>query len=127
MGGDHQRSVEIQPGRSLIHANVAEINSEKNPADGKLDVPDSTILGEGDYFAISYDNADAPNYGAVTDCIHDGGTLDLTLAGETEFTATKEWLDNDVAYERPDGEFQLWRYRKGSDYTTAAAVAGQQE
>lgn len=107
---------------SLIHANVAEINSEKNPADGKLDVPDSTILGEGDYFAISYDNADAPNYGAVTDCIHDGGTLDLTLAGETEFTATKEWLDNDVAYERPNGEFQLWRYRKGSDYTTAAAV-----
>lgn len=101
---------------SLIYATVSEEDK-----DGRLDVPGSVILEEGDYFAISYDNSAASNYGAVKDCIHDGGTLDLTLAGETEYQAEKQWLDEEDS-QRPAGELQLWRYRKGASYTTAAAV-----
>ncbi len=79
-------------------------------------------LDEGDYFAISYDNSSAPNFGAETERLHDGGTIYLTLSGSTGYTATKTWLDTGDKGKRPGGEFQLWRYRDGSSYTTAAPV-----
>ncbi len=94
-------------------------------------------LEEGDYFAMSYDNSAAPNYGAVTDKIHNGGTLYLTLTGTTEYKAEKVWLDSGTAsgilsklkeafgsggVKRPAGEFQLWRYRKGESPSAAAPV-----
>ena len=79
-------------------------------------------LDKGDYFAISYDNSSAPNFGAETERLHDGGTIYLTLSGSTEYTATKAWLDTGDVEKRPKGEFQLWRYRDGSSYTTAAPV-----
>ena len=46
---------------------------------------------------MSYDNSAAPNYGAVTDKIHNGGTLYLTLTGTTEYKAEKVWLDSGTA------------------------------
>ena len=79
-------------------------------------------LDAGDYFAISYDNAAAPNYGGVTDRLHDGGSLYLTLSGTKEYKATKVWVDSGDAEKRPSGTFQLWRFRENESYTTAAPM-----
>ena len=77
----------------------------------------------GDYFALTYDNSNSANYGSVTNKIHENGTLYLTLTGKTGYEATKVWLDQGVEKKnRPTGEFQLWRYREGENYTTAAPV-----
>ncbi len=81
-------------------------------------------LGE-DYLAISYDNSQASNDGSATDALYPGGTLVLTLTGEKQYQASKVWLDagtEEAKENRPQGEFQLWRYRKGESYTTAAPV-----
>lgn len=90
---------------------------------GQVTIPS---LQNGDYFAISYDNASAPNFGSVTDRLYSGGTLYLTLTGRKTYDAHKVWLDEGVAAgaqsQRPTGEFQLWRYRKGQPSTTAAPV-----
>ena len=86
-----------------------------------VDSLDSTVTG--DYFALTYDNSNSANYGAVTDKIHENGTLYLTLTGKTGYEAKKVWLDQGVEEKnRPTGEFQLWRYREGENYTTAAPV-----
>ena len=111
--------------------------------DDRLDSTDmpgmAEVLGE-DYFQISYDNSSSANFGTVADKVHDGGTIYLTLTGTTDYRATKAWLDEatildengdpvlseteaqEVRAMRPTGEFELWRYREGSDYTTATAV-----
>lgn len=75
----------------------------------------------GDYMEASYDNTAVPNFSNETTQVHSGGTLYLTLKGVTDYEATKEWLDPNPE-SRPEGEFQLWRYRAGEPYTTAAAV-----
>lgn len=86
-----------------------------------VDSLDSTVTG--DYFALTYDNSNSANYGSVTNKIHENGTLYLTLTGKTGYEATKVWLDQGVEEKnRPTGEFQLWRYREGESYTTAAPV-----
>ena len=47
----------------------------------------------------------------------------MTLTGKTGYEAKKVWLDQGVEEKnRPTGEFQLWRYREGENYTTAAPV-----
>lgn len=86
-----------------------------------VDSLDSTVTG--DYFALTYDNSNSANYGSITNEIHENGTLYLTLTGKTGYEATKVWLDQGVEEKnRPTGEFQLWRYREGENYTTAAPV-----
>lgn len=86
-----------------------------------VDSLDPTVTG--DYFALTYDNSNSANYGSVTNKIHENGTLYLTLTGKTGYEATKVWLDQGVEEKnRPTGEFQLWRYREGESYTTAAPV-----
>ena len=89
---------------------------------GRITIPS---LESGDYFAISYDNSAAPNFGSVTDKVHKGGTMYLTLTGLQNYSADKVWLDGgseEMKSQRPTGELQLWRYRSGSSYTTAAPV-----
>lgn len=88
--------------------------------DGKLD--NITGLDDpDDYFAISYDNSAVPSFSGVTDGVYSGGTLKLTLTGTREFEATKVWLD-DGRTERPKAVMELWRYREGEAYSTAALV-----
>ncbi len=80
---------------------------------------------DGDYLNILYDNTVVPQHGSVTDALHSGGTMYLTLTGTKPYSATKVWLDDgtvDTVAQRPSGEFQLWRYRKGQSYTTAAPL-----
>ena len=81
-------------------------------------------LDPGDYFAISYDNSAVPSFSGITDAVYSGGTLKLTLTGTREFEATKVWLD-DGSTERPTAEMELWRYREGEAYSTAALVRDQ--
>ena len=48
----------------------------------------------------------------------------LTLAGERQYEATKVWLDEGDEAARPEAELQLWRYRVGQSYETAAPMRG---
>ncbi len=82
------------------------------------------FLEPGDYLEVTYDNSQVPNYSNDTAQVYSGGILRLTLKGETDFEAQKVWLDpeNTSPTDRPGGEFQLWRYREGSGYQTAAVV-----
>lgn len=83
-------------------------------------------MEEGDYIQISYDNSATVGYQERTDRLYSGGTLVLTLTGTRGYEATKIWAENrtDVPEnERPEGEFELWRYpQRHEDYTKAAPV-----
>lgn len=124
---------------TLIQYSIMEdADGQGAEPDGKIYLEEG-VLDEGDYFNMTYDNTAAPNYGSVTDRIHNGGKLYLTLTGATEYEAHKVWLDEGSAVtssilgriaaffggdetKRPTGEFQLWRYRKGESPSTAAPV-----
>lgn len=103
-----------------------EYSVEEAPnGDGRLDADDripDNVLDAGDWFQISYDNSGAPNVGSEVDKVYDGGILYLTLTGTKDYSATKVWKDQADSSHRPDGELQLWRYRAGQSYTTAAPV-----
>ena len=103
-----------------------EYSVEEAPnGDGRLDADDripDNVLDARDWFQISYDNSGAPNVGSEVDKVYDGGILYLTLTGTKDYSATKVWEDQADSSHRPDGELQLWRYRAGQSYTTAAPV-----
>ena len=86
----------------------------------KLEVDE---LGE-DYFAVRFDNTDTAIVGNETEEVYSGGKLILTLTGTKQYQAKKVWLDEADSGNRPEVEFHLWRYRAGSDPSTAAPVAG---
>ena len=97
--------------------------SDQLPADGSL-LPGGETGQEDetlDYFAISYDNAGNVNANGSTTATYDGGTLRLTLAGETNYSATKVWLDNN-AEDRPEAIFYLFRYTEGNLHTDAMQI-----
>lgn len=107
---------------SLITYKVDQLpESEGGTTPGRLPLEN---MGE-DYLAITYDNSNVPNFGSIEDALYSGGTLNLTLTGNTEFEAYKVWLDagtQEAIDARPDGTFQLWRYRKGADFGAAAPI-----
>ena len=107
---------------SLITYKVDQLpESEGGTTPGRLPLEN---MGE-DYLAITYDNSKVPNFGSIEDALYSGGTLNLTLTGNTEFEAYKVWLDagtQEAIDARPDGTFQLWRYRKGADFGAAAPI-----
>lgn len=107
---------------SLITYKVDQLpESEGGTTPGRLPLEN---MGE-DYLAITYDNSNVPNFGSIENALYSGGTLKLTLTGNTEFEAYKVWLDagtQEAIDARPDGTFQLWRYRKGQDFGTASPL-----
>ena len=90
-------------------------------------LPDTGVEDE-DNVTVEFDNTNVPNHSGDTGEAYSGGTLNLTLTGETAYAATKKWLDpltggTDAEKEsRPGGMFELWRFREGTSYTNAAAV-----
>ena len=92
----------------------------------------NNILTDGDYLAESIENNAVSNWGTNVDQVYSGGTLILTLTGTTEYTATKEWQDEDKDENtvRPQADFYLWRFTKTSEeddylktaYQTASPV-----
>lgn len=90
--------------------------------DEKLDHTELPSLSEDEWYSVTYDNT-GTSHGSVTDKVHDGGHIYFTLSGTTEFSAQKVWLDGGNRENRPgDSVFQLWRYREGQPYTSAAPV-----
>ena len=103
---------------SLITYKVDQLpESEGGTTPGRLPLEN---MGE-DYLAITYNNSNVPNFGSIEDALYSGGTLNLTLTGNTEFEAYKVWMDSGTEV-RPGGTFQLWRYRKGQDFDTASPL-----
>lgn len=80
------------------------------------------VLEVDDRLEVNFDNTNAPNYSSDTSTLHPGGELVITLKGETDYNATKQWLDGGDDSGRPDVTFELWRYREGQGYDTAAPV-----
>lgn len=80
------------------------------------------VLAAGDRLVVNFDNTNAPNYGSDTSALHPGGELVITLKGETDYNATKHWLDEGEKEGRPQVTYELWRYREGQGYDTAAPV-----
>ncbi|HIQ64016.1 MAG TPA: Cna B-type domain-containing protein [Candidatus Avichristensenella intestinipullorum] len=78
------------------------------------------IFEPSDYLDVSYDNTNAPNFANDTDALYPGGVANLVLTGEQSFQATKLWADFGENPNRPDIEIQLWRFRKGSNPSTAS-------
>lgn len=77
-----------------------------------------------DYYLPEYDNKAVPNHGTNIKECYDGGTINLTLTGQTAYTGTKAWLDGGEVSQRPDGTFYLWRYtgKPGNGYAQASQV-----
>ena len=95
----------------------------KDGASGNLDSSDNLnykLVGD-DSIQVEFDNTNVPNQSGNTSAVYSGGSLYLTLTGTTDYDATKVWLDPDGTV-RPNSEFQLWRYREGTNYSDAAAV-----
>lgn len=91
-------------------------------SDGLLSEKLEGVLEVGDHLVVNFDNTNAPNYGSDTSALHPGGELVITLKGETDYNATKQWLDGGDDSGRPDVTYELWRYREGQGYDTAAPV-----
>lgn len=91
-------------------------------SDGLLSEKLEGVLEAGDRLEVNFDNTNAPNYGSDTSALHPGGELVITLKGETDYNATKQWLDGGDDSGRPDVTYELWRYREGQGYDTAAPV-----
>ena len=90
-------------------------------ADGKMDM-EGTAFDEGDYLTVAYNNAGASENQNAENGVYNGGTIRLTRTGTKDYEATKKWLDegDEAAAQRPDGVYEIWRYRAGESYNTAA-------
>ena len=93
-------------------------------AENAFDSLDGIIMDVEDSVKISFDNTQVPSHSGDTESAYSGGKIVLTLDGKTSYTAYKKWLDNGNKNLRPDGELQLWRFREGESFTTAARVDG---
>lgn len=91
-------------------------------SDGLLSEKLEGVLEAGDRLEVNFDNTNAPNYGSDTSALHPGGELVITLKGETDYNAKKQWLDEGEKEGRPQVTYELWRYREGQGYDTAAPV-----
>ena len=91
------------------------------------DIPAGNLSDNGDpndVLTPSYNNANSPSFGSVTDKCHEGGTLYLTRKGSITYNAAKNWLDEGDTSKRPAVSWYLWRYSKkdGGNYETASPV-----
>lgn len=143
--GEYDAYIQVEhatPGSGPASGSVTVFNTWKYHLDGSpitytiepqqgAEAPDRIEpdgLEDGDYFAITYDNTNAPNHSGEQDKLYPGGTILLTLTGIEGFTAKKAWLDDDAdPSKRPTAEYQIWRYRDtGAEaYRNASPVRGQ--
>ncbi len=119
---------------SPINYSVTEIeddadSSADSSADGKITTDElgntTGLLKEDEWYQIQYVNTGVPGEGQDTTALHSGGTLQLVRQGNTQYEATKIWLDSYGDGEnsgRPNATFTLYRYRKGEVPSTAAPV-----
>ena len=101
----------------------------ENPDTNKSDIISYTDLNglnidDGDYLKEEIENDAVSNHGTDVEKVYSGGTLYLTLAGETNYVGHKEWHDQyaiEQGWNRPDVTFTLWRFtqKPGMDLSTA--------
>ena len=85
--------------------------------------PGPGLVDEGDWYQIHYNNAGVSGDGQDTTALYSGGTLQLVRQGNTEYKATKIWLDSyGDAGERPTAEYTLYRYIEGYDPSTVSQL-----
>ena len=131
--GDAQVDIDgITPDRntgSLTISDTWKYNLDGTPivytvhsSEGLLGEKLQGVLEVGDHLVVNFDNTNAPNYGSDTSALHPDGELVITLKGETDYNATKHWLDEGEKEGRPQVTYELWRYREGQGYDTAAPV-----
>ena len=93
---------------------------DEEDLDNQIPIGSGGLGGDpGDYFAIRYDNAGVDNSGGSTTEVYSGGKLELTLTGETKYTAKKVWLDEGS---HPEVTFDLWRYPANGTWQGASQV-----
>lgn len=113
---------------SPINYSVTEIAG--TDADRKITTEElggvTGLLEDNEWYQIQYVNTGVPGEGQDTTALHSGGTLQLVRQGNTQYQATKIWLDSygDDSSDRPTASFSLYRYRKGEDPITAAPMTG---
>lgn len=73
-------------------------------------------------FALEYNNTAVPGKGGLTNTAYNGGRIILTNIGEKDYRATKYWLDDGDATQRPDAKYTLWRYTTGN-FANASQVS----
>lgn len=108
-------------------------NIDQTATDNKSDVinasnfhvfKDPTSKYYGDYLAEEINNDPVSNHGTdITKC-YDGGTIYLTLTGETNYKGYKDWHDQyaiDQGWNRPKVTFTLWRFTQKTDSDLATA------
>ncbi|MCF0229928.1 MAG: Cna B-type domain-containing protein, partial [Parasporobacterium sp.] len=78
----------------------------------------------GNDYSVTYDNTLVPNHGSDDKFVANGGKVSLVLRCETQYYATKFWLDGDRSELRQTAKFELWRYTDipGASYKTASPV-----
>ena len=115
----YQRDEEDGTVHELVYYLQEEALNEEG-LDGQIPIGSGGLGGDpGDYFAIRYDNAGVENSGGSTTEVYSGGKLELTLTGETKYTATKKWLDEGS---HPEVTFDLWRYPANGTWQGASQV-----
>ena len=96
--------------------------------ENQQEIADKIMVGDnsGDYYAVSYNNSNVPNFGDVYTSVYNKGTMILRLTGFTSYQATKIWLDEKVnSEERPQASWSLWRYSgegRADGYQSASPV-----
>lgn len=121
---------------TLTISNLPGYTLDKTLIDWKVSVDTEKFdneknLPEGDYFECEYNNSKVPNHGSDREICHNGGSLTLTIKGDTEYTGTKVWLDeytdssdDEKKAHRPEAEWELWRYseKPGVDWSQSSPV-----
>ena len=87
------------------------------------EIENSNVDGYRDYYQVWYDNAGSITTGSDASASFGSGSMTVTRTGNTSFSATKVWLDDDPSA-RPATTYTLWRYsdKPGQSSLTAAQV-----
>mgnify|MGYP004488750467 CR=1 FL=1 len=87
------------------------------------EIENSNSDGYRDYYQVWYDNAGSITTGSDASASFGSGSMTVTRTGNTSFSATKVWLDDDPSA-RPATTYTLWRYsdKQGQSSLTAAQV-----
>lgn len=87
------------------------------------EIENSNVDGYRDYYQVWYDNAGSITTGSGASASFGVGSMTVTRVGNTSFSATKVWLDDDPSA-RPATTYTLWRYsdKQGQSSLTASQV-----
>ena len=136
-GGELDETMELLRA-TLVESSDSDANSyvlslyaplydqDRNSIDLRLwqdEIENSNVDGYRDYYQVWYDNAGSITAGSDASASFGSGSMTVTRTGNTSFSATKVWLDDDPS-SRPATTYTLWRYsdKQGQSSLTATQV-----